>query len=315
MSSRKGITDEQIIEEFERWGSAKAAIRLDIKERGLLARRRIIEKRIGRALVPGVAEYQERSPTAKVRLQSEIKDGCVLIGSDCHYWSEVSTAHAAFLEFIREFKPQIIVLNGDVLDGQRISRHAPIGWEGTPSLAEELAYCQARLREIESAAPKGSRLVWPAGNHDLRFESRLADKASEYEGIYGTHLKDHFPKWEPCWSLFINENTVVKHRWKSGIHAVYNNTVNAGKTMVTGHLHSLKVVPFDDYNGTRWGVDCGTMAEPFGRQFEDYMEDNPRNWRSGFVMLTYKDYKLLWPEVIAVHAKGVVDFRGKLHNV
>lgn len=308
-------TREQFINLFERYGAAEAARQIGCSERAIYKRRRDVEEQIGRRLVPGSIELQDRSPSASARLQSDITDGHVIIGSDCHYWSHISTAHVAFLEFIREFKPKTIVLNGDVLDGQRISRHPPIGWEGTPSVAEELAYCQARLREIERLAPKGSRLVWPVGNHDLRFESRLAQAAPEYEGIEGMHLKDHFPKWEPCWSLFINKNCVVKHRWKSGIHAVHNNAVNSGRTMVTGHLHSLKVVPFDDYNGTRWGVDCGTMAEPKGPQFMDYTEDNPTNWRSGFVLLTFVNGKLLWPEVVSVHDKGVIDFRGKLHNV
>lgn len=311
----KACSDSEFIHLFELYGAGKTAKYLDIGERRVYARRRKIEMAIDRELVPGIGILQERSPSAKVRLRSEIKDGCVLVGSDCHYWSEVSTAHAAFIEFIREFRPKTIVLNGDVLDGQRISRHPPIGWEGTPSIAEELEYCQARLREIERVAPRGSRLVWPAGNHDLRFESRLAQAAPEYEGISGFHLKDHFPKWEPCWSLFINEDAVIKHRYKNGIHATHNNTIWAGKTMITGHLHSLKVTPFTDYQGTRWGIDCGTMAEPFGKQFEDYMEDNPRNWRSGFVMLTFKDGRLLWPEIISVHDVGKVDFRGKIHNV
>jgi hypothetical protein len=49
-----------------------------------------------------------------------------------------------------------------------------------------------------------------------------------------------------------------KHRMKGGIHAAHNNTLHAGTTMVTGHLHSVKVTPFSDYNGTRWDVDTGT---------------------------------------------------------
>ena len=58
--------------------------------------------------------------------------------------------------------------------------------------------------------------------------------------------------------LRVNGNVVIKHRMKGGIHAAHKNTLHAGTTMVTGHLHSLKVTPFSDYNGTRWGVDTGT---------------------------------------------------------
>jgi hypothetical protein len=101
------------------------------------------------------------------------------------------------------------------------------------------------------------------GNHDARFENRLAANAPQYEQVHGFSLKDHFPAWRPCWAVW-NGSTVIKHRYKGGVHATHNNTVNSGVNIVTGHLHSLKVTPFDDYNGTRYGVDTGTLADPQG---------------------------------------------------
>ena len=80
--------------------------------------------------------------------------------------------------------------------------------------------------------------------------------------------------------------------------------------MVTSHLHSLNVRAFTDYNGTRFGVDTGTLSEPYLPQFQ-YVEDNPVNWRSGFVVLTFIDGELQWPEVVNVVREGVVGFRGQ----
>ena len=148
-----------------------------------------------------------------------------------------------------------------------------------------------------------------------RFETRLATVAPEYAKIHGIHLKDHFPDWEPCWSVFINDDVVVKHRFKAGIHAPHNSTMWAGRTIITGHLHSLKVMPITDYNGTRWGVDCGTLADIYGPQFGGYMEDNPRSWRSGFIVLTFRDGHLMWPEVVHVIGEGRVEFRGEIVEV
>ena len=118
--------------------------------------------------------------------------------------------------------------------------------------------------------------------------------------------------WRACWATWINGHTVVKHRWKGGIHATRNNTVNAGTNIVTGHLHSLKVAPFSDYNGTRFGVDTGTLADPYGEQFADYTEISPVDWRSGFAVLTFHRSRLLWPEVAHVIDEGVVEFRGQV---
>ena len=90
----------------------------------------------------------------------------------------------------------------------------------------------------------------------------------------------------------------------------------SGKTIVTGHLHSLKVTPFSDYAPRpRWGVDTGTLADPYGPQFRDYCEDNPVNWRSGFVVLTFHKGKLLWPELVHVFDDKHVEFRGELIRV
>ena len=104
------------------------------------------------------------------------------------------------------------------------------------------------------------------------------------------------------------------HRWKGGVHATHNNTAGSGKSMVTGHLHSLKVTPYSDYNGTRYGVDTGTMAHPWGPQFQ-YAMDTPRNWRSGFAALTFVDGRLMWPEVFHVIDEGMIEFRGKIYEV
>jgi hypothetical protein len=245
----------------------------------------------------------------------EITDGVVLIGSDSHYHPGiVSTAHRAFVAFCEELKPKIVIKNGDELDGAKISRYAPIGWESRPNLKDEIEAVKERLAEIEAAA-LGAERVWPCGNHDARFETRLATLAPEYAKVHGVHLKDHFPKWKPCWQALINKTVVVKHRMKGGIHATRNNTLNAGRTIITGHLHSLKVAPLSDYNGTRWGVDCGSLADPYGEQFYNYTETSPLDWRSGFVVLTFAGGELMWPEVVFVRAPGKVDFRGKVYSV
>lgn len=243
------------------------------------------------------------------RKHFQIDNGIVLIGSDAHYWPGlVSPAHRAFVHFCRNLRPAAVILNGDGFDGASISRWPRIGWDKKPKVADELKACTERMGEIEDAAGT-KNLFWPLGNHDARFETYLASHAPEYEHTKGFQLKDHFPLWRACWALWLNQDVVVKHRFKGGIHATHNNTLWAGKTIITGHLHSLKVTPFNDYNGIRWGVDCGTLADPNGPQFEDYTEDGPKNHRSGFVVLTFHKGRLLWPEVVHVEGERV-EWRG-----
>lgn len=310
------LSDEAFIECFEIHGASHTSRQSGASLRNVFARRANLEKKIGRQIKapahnggPPRTRVGSEKPT---RLQYEIESGTVLVGSDAHYWPGIiTTAHRGLVKFAKELRPKIIVMNGDVFDGAQASRHPPIGWEDRPTLQQEIEACQERLGEIETACK--SIKIWPLGNHDGRFETRLATVAPEYARVHGMHLKDHFGAWEPCWSVWIND-VVIKHRYKGGLHAVFNNTVYSGKSMVTGHLHSLKVTPFTDYNGTRYGIDTGTLAEPFGDQFE-YMEDGPRNWRSGFSVLTFHKGKLLWPEVVPIHDAEHVEWRGELIRV
>lgn len=292
----------------------KVAKALDIGVRAVLSRRRAIERRTGKPLISAghaAQFYKHLSPIEHPhRKHVEVGSGVVLVFSDAHFWPGVrTTAFRALLQFIGQLQPKAIICNGDAFDGASISRFPRIGWDSKPTILEELKACTDRLGEIEAAA-KGARLFWPLGNHDARFENRLAANAPEFQGVQGFHLKDHFPAWAPCWSTWVNGEVVVKHRLKGGIHATRNNTLNAGKTTVTGHLHQLKVTPLDDYNGTRWGVDTGTLADPKGPQFTDYLEDGHTDWRSGFVVLTFWRGRLLWPEIVSVIDERTVDFRG-----
>jgi predicted phosphodiesterase len=251
------------------------------------------------------------------RRQLRVENGTVLVFSDSHYFPGInSTAHRAFLWACKQLRPSAVVNNGDSLDGASISRWPRIGWDSKPTVLQELQACTERLTEIEMAA--GTRnLYWNLGNHDSRFETFLASKVPEFQGVSGFHLKDHFSLWLPSWSVWINEHVVVKHRMRGGIHATRNNALNAGKTVVTGHLHSLKVTPLSDYNGTRWGVDTGTLAQPYGAQFTDYTEDGVVDWRSGFVVLTFWNGTLLDPETVRVmdEERGLVVFRGQVITV
>lgn len=247
------------------------------------------------------------------RIPIALRNGNILVGCDAHFWpKQKSTAFRAFVKLAKEYKPNVIVMNGDVIDASSISRFPPIGWEVQPTIKQELDVAQERLTEIEEAAPNAER-IWTLGNHDARFETRLATVAPEYADIKGIHLKDHFPNWRPAWSVEVNRNTIIKHRWKGGIHAAFNNAKDSGMSIVTGHLHSLNISAYTDYTGTRFGVDGGMLGAPDSPQFVNYTEDNPLNWRSGFVNLRYINGILQWPEVLFVinENKGIVNFNGE----
>jgi len=312
------LKEDEFVAMFERLGATAMARELGVDIRGLHKRRQRVEARIGRSIQPpdklasakGRVHFERQTPQ---RVSIQVDDGYVIIGSDAHYWPGiVSPAHRALVKLTKKLKPAAVIMNGDMLDGASISRHPPMGWENQPSLIDEIDTVKKRLTEIRKASD--AALFWPLGNHDARFEMRLAAKAPEYAKVHGVHLQDHFPDWTPCYSVWINDDVVVKHRFKGGVHATHNNTVASGKSMVTGHLHSAKVTPYDDYNGTRYGVDCGTMADPSGPQFE-YTEDNPRNHRQAFCVLKFIEGQMMMPQLVLVRDENTVEYLGKLVKV
>jgi hypothetical protein len=312
-------TDAEFIRVYEEHGPSKAAKILGVHDSNVRQRRRRLEAKLN-IRINGPEHHNaihlEEHPDGIV---FDVTDGVVLVGGDGHYWpGDNPLAHRALIEFAKEFKPKALVIQGDVFDGARISRHPPIGWAKMPTVQDEIEVCQDRMNELALAVPRGCRKVWSLGNHDGRFEASIAAKLPDFAKVHGASLKDHFPVWEPCWGCFINDNpsgVVIKHFFKGGLHANVNNALWGGRTMVTGHLHNAKVYPLSDYNGTRYGVETGCLADiqgrVRGRQF-NYTQSNPLNWMSGFAFLTFKGGRLLYPELVTAFDRDHVQFRGEI---
>lgn len=305
-------TDDEFIAAWRRLGAPSlVAKELGLNLRGVIARRDKMEQKHG-IILDTVSAKAKRTknevPKHGFRAIKEKVIGPVIIGSDGHFWpGERSVAFGAMIEVIKDLRPSMVIMNGDSFDGARISRHPPGSWASMPTVADELEAVKERHAEIEAYAPQDCNLIWCAGNHDSRFGARLAQAAPEYIQVQGFDIADHFPAWQFCWSIWLNNHTVVKHRIHQGVHGAYNNTLKSGKSIVTGHTHRLQAIMFADYNGLRWGVECGTLSD-FGPENDKfaYAEDNPVNWSQGFTVLHFAPSgMLLEPEfcrVIGTHA-------------
>ena len=325
-------TEQQFLEAWARLQSpSKVSKELGICIRSVHERRGRIERKRGIVLKTVGDGRDKNDPATKKRRSIEelsekrfthlektasaaIEDGTVVVFSDAHYWpGDPSKAHLALLALLKKLKPRLVVANGDLFDGARVSRHPRMGWESRPTVQEEVEAVCLRMREVEKAAGE-ALLIRTLGNHDSRFENYIAANAPELEGLHGTSLFDYLPNWRGCFALHVNQGdegwTVIRHvHVAGGVHSAYNSTVRAGTHYVHGHLHKLQVTPFGDYRGRRYGVDTGTLADPEGPQF-NYTQAAPLSWCSGFAVLTYRAGKLLMPELCEV-IDGQAWFRGE----
>lgn len=313
------VTTEEFISTWNKYGSPEMVAKATgLTIRAVYNRRNDIQKNHGIELVSfgALSPKANGDKHAQLTIEPDSRNmrvkltGHVVVFSDAHYWpGEPSDAHLALVRLVKKLKPTAVIANGDVFDGARLSRHDPMGWQHTPSVREELDAASKRMTEIEKAS-LNSKLFWCVGNHDIRFDRFLAQNASEFNGIPGTRLADHFPRWKMCWSLHINGNTVVKHSWHNGIHATYNNTLKGGTNVVTGHLHRLQITAWGDYNGRRYGVDTGTLQNTDHEAFE-YLQGNATPWGSGFAVLTFNDDGDMLPPELCEVVKGRAYFRGQ----
>lgn len=314
------VTDEEFVKAWKACNGniVQVAETTGMRVRGVLGRRRSVEGRMGISLNAERDNVAAVIRKHKARINLTVKDAVLPIGGDVHVApGPRTTVQQAYINIVKKLRPRHVILLGDVFDGARISRHPRIGFlEDRPKVVDEIKAVGEFLTALEEAAPKEAMLIWCLGNHDARYESYLASSAPEMEGVQGMHLKDHFPKWLPCWAVHINEGTpgytVLKHRWHNGIHATYNNTLKGGVNIVTGHLHKLDARKWRDFTGRRYGVDAGFMADIDDPQFVHYTEDNAKDWDSGFPVLTYKDGKLMRPEFVQKWDEHHVEFRGEL---
>ena len=323
----KTVSDAQLIESWRRhYSPTLVAQEVGINARNVQARKKIIEARYGIRLPvidPRRPKYDQSSLLIshdRAEAQMEIIDGTVIVSGDQHFWpGSVPVMHRAYVYLAKKLKPTLCVWNGDAFDGASISRFPSIGWESKPSVRQELDCVHERSHEVRKACP-GAKFVWNLGNHDLRFETRLAAVAHEYRDVQGIHLKDHFPEWIPAWFVTINaglpSHTEIRHREKGGIHAGYNNTKDTGVTMVTGHDHRAEVVAYDDRRGRRYGVRHGMGADSArDPQFLNYLEARKPNWQSAVAVLNYRNGQLLMPELAMRWGDNSFEFRGEIIEV
>ena len=313
-------TDAAFIEAWHRSGGSPVimAQQTGLVERGIYSRRARLESQgvtLNTLSTKASDDAPDWAPVFERERPVNVQDGSVVVFSDAHYWpGQVTVAHRALLAVLKRLKPVMVIANGDITDGAVTNRHDPVGWSKKPGVKAEIEAAQQRLHEIVLATkvkrPGFLGLYWNIGNHDLNFERRLCTQNGEFEGMPMMRLNDHFPEWTMQWSLRVNGHTMIKHRWHNGIHAAYNNALKGGLSIVTGHLHRLCITPWGDYNGRRYGVDTGTLSDATFPQFE-YLENNSVPWCSGFAVLTFKDGRLLPPELVEV-IDGRAYFRGEV---
>lgn len=263
------------------------------------------------AAINGAASPFDGEADNMLAVEMPLTDAVIVAFGDAHWRSlkqPRSLAHEGLLRLLPHLRPTHLLAMGDMMDLAAIGRHSPVMWEERPTVMDEIAAAQTHLGDIRAEAG-GAACIWIRGNHDDRFDKFLAANASDFSGMVGTRLDDHFEAWEMVWRLDIPGALVAAHSMFGGVTAARTNALRGGISTLTGHTHQLTVTPLNDFTGRRWGIEAGTLSDPNWPQFA-YCLGQSQKAAPGFVVLTIRGGRLLQPETAEV-VDGVCWFRGE----
>ena len=246
------------------------------------------------------------------RIDIELRGKTILIGGDAHFWpGQRSLIWEAFVEVANDIKPDGIILNGDMIDGTRVSRHPRLRNQSAPRVVDELKECKRQIDRLPSSGIQ----VWNVGNHDQRVDHYLANNAPEADELAGS-LRSWFPDWQFGYAVMINEGlprvipAEVRHFYRSGVHARWNNGLYSGIHMITNHTHGLGTTPINNRMGRIYTVETGMLNSNHAPQFE-YHQGMQSRANGGFALLTFTDDGHLLPPELCEHVYGKAWFRGR----
>lgn len=316
MTRSKTIPDSVFIKTWQQFHSPqRVATALGVPIRRVYHQRVRIERRGTALQTISTGKSNLNSPYSppahfERRRLFEVTDGTVVVFSDPHWVPDHSTVGQAALErVIGLVKPKLIVCGGDAVDGDTASRFDPTrGHHKRFTLREELDCVKEHLEAIQQVAGQ-AQLAWTLGNHDVRLSRFVATRAPELLDMPATRLEEWYPAWPLSWTVEINSGTpgmtVIRHRNQAGM--LHLQAQKAGCHYVHGHLHRINVHTAAGFNGFRYSVDAGSLADPDSNAF-DYAEGNAPHCQ-GFVVLTFRGGFLMPPELVQI-IDGVAWFRG-----
>jgi hypothetical protein len=221
------------------------------------------------------------------------------------------------MQFISDFKPDHVILGGDILDCGAISHHqkGKTGQlEGLRLLADAKECREAVIAPLEEQV-KG-RLVYHIGNHE-DWLTDLTDTLPALEGIVDVRsLLKLSKKWE-----VIEQGGASKLGKIAFIHGdTLPNQQNVALAAVTnyernirfGHFHtfqmSTKTTPVDANGHTGLAVPCLCKKNP------RYGEKKPNKWMQGFLWGYVNGPGGCFNDYVTVIVNGQAIINGKLYK-
>lgn len=248
----------------------------------------------------GWTEPERSGPSAVTAAESRR----VLVIPDVHVPYHDRKAWSVALSIAREWNPHRVVVIGDFMDTEAVSRH-PKTQPDVIRLAEEYHEANLRLDELQNVTPDASWL-YIEGNH----ENRVAKWCNEFGTMDGL--------FDVAASLYMvarddyhrNASTLRGMEWiplsrqpfvidgVAYLHGVFENmhhaSFHAGQLaptlgvpeVVYGHMHALQSATSPALPGRPGyrATCCGFLGDATQRVFRAYVKGKPKPWDVGLLL-------------------------------
>lgn len=244
----------------------------------------------------------ERTPAATASTD-EVKR--ILVVPDTHVPYHDRKAWSVALSITREWKPHRVILIGDFMDTESVSRH-PKTQPDVIRLSEEYYETNLRLDEIQNAAPDASWL-YVEGNH----ENRVAKWCNEFGTMDGMlnlpealYLRPRDEGYHRSSSVLRGMEWIPLSRQPyvidgvAYLHGVYENQHHAhfhasqlapttgAPEVVYGHMHTLQSATSGTIPGRPGyrATCCGFLGDSSLPVFRSYVKGQPKPWDVGLLL-------------------------------
>lgn len=226
-----------------------------------------------------------------------IRQERIALLQDIHFPSYHKEALNAAIAYLRKWKPEVIVLNGDIIDCYLLS-----DYEKDPrkrSFKYELDMVCSFLLQLKKLFPK-AKFIWKLGNHEDRYERRILSRVPElvdlglfdFDNVVRYYMREIYKVNDFDITIIRGKrillagklNIIHGHELAKGFtdpvnpaRGFYNKAKN---NVIGGHHHRTSEHPESDINGNLvgcWSTGCLCDLHPH------FMPVN--KWNLGFAVV------------------------------
>lgn len=190
--------------------------------------------------------------------------------------------------FLSDFRPDVLVLNGDIIDMTALSRFRT-SLEEKEGLWKQQGELRFELGFLRGLLPK-AEMVYVLGNHEQRLADYLADNAPELERV--------FPSFEefagldnlniklvaPYGAGYDWHGVLITHGTKIVQNTAKSNLDTEGSSGISGHTHRMSSYFKTDRSGAHAWFESGCLCYTAAPQSPPPTLPGVRNWQQGFVV-------------------------------